>query len=160
MIRPITSTDFDFVYYLYMHPTVNPYLLYEIMSAEAFQPIYQDLLEKNIVYIFEAAGKPVGMFKFIPMTYRAAHVAYLGGLAIDPLLSGKGYGLQMMNAIIALGQEKNILRIELSVDVINEKAIRLYKKAGFQKEGILKKYTWLKKENVFLDEYMMAYLYQ
>jgi len=35
----------------------------------------------------------------------------------------------------------------------------LYEKAGFVKEGVLKKYTWLKNENKFLDEVMMAYLY-
>ena len=50
------------------------------------------------------------------------------------------------------------LRIELSVASINEKAIRLYEKAGFEKEGILKKFTYLESEKKFLDEVMMAYL--
>lgn len=159
MIRNITASDFDFIYYLYMHPQVNPFLLYENMDAQSFEPIFNDLLEKNIIYIFEADGVAVGMFKFIPQSYRTAHIAYLGGLAIDPSYAGKGYGLQMMNKIIGLGKQMSILRIELGVDVINAKAIHLYEKAGFVKEGILRKYTWLKTENRFLDEYMMSYLY-
>ena len=159
MIRNITANDFDFIYYLYMHPQVNPFLLYENMDAQSFKPIFNDLLKKNIIYIFEADAVAVGMFKFIPQSYRTAHVAYLGGLAIDPSYAGKGYGLQMMNEIIGLGKQMAILRIELGVDVINAKAIHLYEKAGFVKEGILRKYTWLKTENRFLDEYMMSYLY-
>ena len=160
MIRNITANDFYFIYSLYMHPQVNPFLLYENMDAQSFEHIFNDLLEKNIIYVFEADGVAVGMFKFIPQLYRTAHVAYLGGLAIDPSSAGKGYGLQMMNEIIVLGKQMSILRIELGVDVINAKAIHLYEKAGFAKEGILRKYTWLKTENRFLDEYMMSYLYQ
>ena len=160
MIRNITANDFYFIYSLYMHPQVNPFLLYENMDTQSFEHIFNDLLEKNIIYVFEADGVAVGMFKFIPQLYRTAHVAYLGGLAIDPSCAGKGYGLQMMNEIIVLGKQMSILRIELGVDIINAKAIHLYEKAGFAKEGILRKYTWLKTENRFLDEYMMSYLYQ
>jgi len=40
----------------------------------------------------------------------------------------------------------------------NGKALRLYKKAGFQQEGMLRKYTYLKKENVFPEEVLMAYI--
>jgi RimJ/RimL family protein N-acetyltransferase len=65
----------------------------------------------------------------------------------------------MMQEILSVGKEMNLLRIELSTACINEKAISLYEKAGFAKEGILRKYTWLKSENRFLDEVMMAYLY-
>jgi len=49
-------------------------------------------------------------------------------------------------------------RVELSVATSNEKAIRLYEKAGFEKEGLLKKYTFLKSEQKFLDEVLMAWL--
>jgi RimJ/RimL family protein N-acetyltransferase len=99
------------------------------------------------------------MFKLVQLEHRSAHVGYLGGLAIHPDFAGKGYGKKMMEAIIELGRQINLLRMELSADVINEKAVTLYEKAGFVKEGVLKKYTWLKNENKFLDEVMMAYLY-
>ena len=64
----------------------------------------------------------------------------------------------MMNDIIDFAKQNGFLRIELSVALINEKAIRLYEKAGFVKEGLLKKFTYLKSENKYLDEVMMAYL--
>ena len=158
MIRKITEQDFDFIYELYMHPEVNGYLLYEPMPAHEFKDIFKDLLNKSIVYIFEDNGTATGMFKLVPLTYRMSHVAYLGGLAIHPSFSGKGLGLMMIKEILAHAREQGFLRVELSVLPNNEKAIRLYEKAGFEKEGVLRKYSHFKKENIFLDEIIMSWL--
>ncbi|MEP7317930.1 MAG: GNAT family protein [Panacibacter sp.] len=160
MIRKVTPNDFDFIYSLYMHPQVNPFLLYELMDAATFKPIFDELFSRDVLYIFEDKNKPVGMFKLVPLTYRNKHIAYLGGLAIDTSCRGKGYGLEMLQQIIDYGKEKDFLRIELSVATINERAIHLYEKVGFIKEGVLRKYTYLKSEDKFLDEVMMAWLHE
>jgi putative acetyltransferase len=159
MIRKITANDFYFIYQLYMHPVTNPWLLYEMMDKGSFQPIFDDLLAKDIIYIYGEGGVDIGMFKLIHQQHRNAHMAYLGGLAIHPDYAGKGYGLKMMKEIIELGKQMKLVRIELSTATINERAIRLYEKAGFEKEGILRKYTWLKPENKYIDEVMMSYIY-
>ncbi len=158
MIRKATNKDIEFIYGLYMHPEINRYLLYEEMSRENFQPIFEDLLSKEIKFIYTDRGTDAGMFKLIPLTYRTSHIAYLGGLAIHPSFAGKGHGRKMLQEIIDLARQRDFRRIELSVAVINEKAIQLYEKCGFEKEGVLKKYTWLQKENSFLDEVLMACL--
>jgi len=158
MIRKITEQDFDFIYGLYMHPEVNRYLLYEPMTAHEFKDIFTDLLLQDIVYVFEDKRIAAGMFKLIPLTHRTSHAAYLGGLAIHPSFGGKGLGLVMLKEILSYAKEKGFLRIELSVMAVNEKAIRLYEKAGFEKEGILRKYSYMKDDNIFLDEVMMAWL--
>lgn len=160
MVRKIKAGDFDFIFQLYMHPEVNSYLLYEMMDAASFQPIFKDLLEKDIIYIYQEDCADIGMFKLIPLQHRTSHIAYLGGLAIHPNFAGKGYGKKMMQEIIALGKKMGLLRMELSTSVINEKAIALYEKLGFEKEGVLRKYTYLKSEEKFLDEIMMGYLYK
>ena len=159
MIRKITSKDFDFIYNLYMDPQVNPYLLYEQMDIATFKPIFSDLLKKGIIFIYEDEQVPVGMFKLVPETHRSSHVVYLGGLAIDPNFSGKGAGTDMLQAIIDYAQQNHFLRIVLSVATSNEKAINLYRKMGFIHEGVLKNYTYLKAEQKFIDEYLMAYLF-
>ncbi|MCW3118967.1 MAG: GCN5-related N-acetyltransferase [Chitinophagaceae bacterium] len=158
MIRKIENQDYEFIFNLYMHPDTNPYLMYEVMAKDAFLPIYQDLLQRDIVYVYSDEGKDIGMFKLVPLTYRSSHVAYLGGLAVHPSSAGKGYGFKMMQEIVVFAQKKGFLRIELSTAVTNEKAVHLYTKAGFEKEGILKKYTHLKSGNIFLDEVMMAWV--
>jgi putative acetyltransferase len=160
MVRKITNADFDFIYGLYMHPGVNPYLLYEMMDVKPFLPIFNELLENGIIYVFEDEGKAVGMFKLIPLFHRNSHMAYLGGVAIHPGFSGKGYGKKMMEEIIASGKKMGLVRIELSTATTNDKAISLYEKAGFEKEGVLRKYTHLKSEGRFLDEVIMSYLYK
>src|SRR5665647_3079410 len=99
MIRLAGSKDFDFIYNLYMHPQVNPYLLYEFMDEESFRPIFNDLLQKEVKYIYNTAIENIGMFKLIPLQHRNHHIAYLGGLAIHPAFSGQGEGKQMMQKI-------------------------------------------------------------
>jgi L-phenylalanine/L-methionine N-acetyltransferase len=133
MVRLATTEDFDFIYGLYFHPQVNPYLLYEMMETDDFKPIYADLLAKGIVYVFENDGKKVGMFKLFAHTYRTSHIAYLGGVAVHPDFAGQGFGNKMLKAILDLSRERGFLRIELSTATINDKAIHLYEKMGFQR---------------------------
>lgn len=158
MLTPAAPSDFNFFYSLYMHPQVNPYLLYEIMEEQSFEPVFKDLLQQNVLYKYVAGDVSVGMCKLIKLKHRNSHIIYLGGLAIDPVHAGKNYGFNMMQEIIALAKEQNILRIELSVSVENIKAIRLYKKIGFEEEGVLRKYTHLKSEERFIDETLMSYI--
>ena len=158
MVRPVVAEDFDFIYTLYFHPDINPFLLYEMMEKADFQAIFDDLLSKNCLFVFEQNDEKVGMFKLYPLTYRTSHIAYLGGVAIHPQFSGRGFGKRMMSEMLELSLQKGYLRIELGVAVVNEKAIQLYEKAGFQKEGIMRKYTYLKSKNQFLDEILMSYL--
>lgn len=158
MLRQATDTDLDFVYELYMHQQINPFLLYEQMEINDFKPVFEDLTKKKVLFVFEDDSVPTGMCKLVPQQYRNSHIVYLGGIAIHPFFAGKGEGIKMMNDIIDFAKQNGFLRIELSVASINEKAIRLYEKAGFVKEGLLKKFTYLKSENKYLDEVMMAYL--
>jgi L-phenylalanine/L-methionine N-acetyltransferase len=158
MNRNATLSDFNFVYNMFMHPAVNPYLLYEQMSEADFTPIYTKLIADNVLYIYEADNIAVGIFKLVQLSYRCEHIVYLGSFAIHPNFGGKGLGLKMLEEIIAFAKEKNYKRLELSTDTENAKAIALYKKAGFEPEGILKKYTHLKSENRFIDELMMSYI--
>lgn len=158
MYQEASEKDFEFFYSLYMHPQVNPFLLYEMMDRESFWPIFRDLLLQTRLYVFWEEGKAIGMFKLEPSKHRLAHLVYLGGLAIHPDFGGMGYGLKMLEEIIELCKNEGFLRIELSVGIINEKAKNLYQKAGFVQEGILRKYTYLKSKDIFIDEILMSYL--
>lgn len=160
MVRPITIGDFDFIHGLYFHPQCNPFLLYEMKESVNFQAIYEDLLARDIKFIHEnEGGQPIGMFKLYAHTYRSSHIGYLGGVAIHPDFAGQGYGGKMLTEILAFGKLKGFRRLELSTATINTKAIHLYKKAGFQQEGIMRRYAFLETENRYLDEVLMAYLY-
>jgi putative acetyltransferase len=160
MTRKAEPRDFDFIYGLHIDPQVNRFLFYEIMSVEEFTSIFNGLLKEGILYVYEEEDILTGMFKLSPKQYRAAHIVSLGGVAIHPSFAGKGCGQRMLNEIILLGKEKGFARMDLGVSTINSKAIHLYEKAGFQREGLLKKFIYLKNENLFLDDILMAYLYE
>ena len=160
MIRKATKQDFNFIHDLHVHPQVNRFLFYEIMSADEFQPIFNELLEQDTLYVYGDDNTLMGMFKFMPKLYRASHIVSLGGVAIHPSFAGKGHGQRMLDQIILMGKEKGFIRMELGVSVINTKAIHLYEKAGFKKEGLLKKYIYLRNENLYLDDIVMAYMYE
>lgn len=159
MTRAARREDFAFIYTLYMHPATNPWLLYEVMPEAAFEPIFADLLERKLIHLYESGGEPVGMFKLVPSAHRTAHIVYLGGLAIHPGKAGQGHGKAMLQEIIGLCRQQGFLRLELSTSTNNERAIRLYEQAGFVREGVLRKYSWLESEGRFLDEIMMSYLF-
>ena len=158
MLDKAKASDFSYIYQLYMHPDVNPYLLYEIMEEKVFKPIFDDLLEDQVLYLYKEGDETLGMCKLIKQKHRNKHIVYLGGLAIDPNYFGKGFGKKIMQEIIHFCKNKGVLRIELSVAVHNKKAIQLYESLGFTKEGVLKKYTYLKSKNEFIDEVLMSNL--
>jgi RimJ/RimL family protein N-acetyltransferase len=160
MLIPATSKNFQFFYNLYMHPQVNPYLLYEMMDEPSFKPIYKDLLYQKVLYKFNNGVADVGMCKLMPEAHRDSHKLYIGGFAVHPMHMGKGYGYAMLQQIIVFATTRNYTRLQLTVSIENENAIALYKKCGFIIEGTLKKFTYLKSENRFVDEYMMCYLQQ
>lgn len=130
-----------------------------MMDEETFRPVYDDLLQQGVKYIYYNAIENIGMFKLIPLKYRTDHIAYLGGLAVDPRFLSRGEGQKMLKRIISFVGEQGFLRIELSVPDSNDKAINLYKKNGFEKEGVLRKYSHLKSEGRFMDELMMSYIF-
>lgn len=158
MIRLAKPTDCKFFFDLYMHPQVNPWLLYEQMPEAEFEPIFDDLCSKNTLFVFSDAQNDIGMCKIIRNAYRTEHIAYLGGVAINPDYSGKGYGEMMLKDIIEYCKNIGIKRLELSTATINYRAISLYEKMGFQKEGVLRNYCYLKSRDMYIDEVMMSLL--
>lgn len=158
MLRKALPEDLPFIFNLYMHPQVNPWLLYDPMDIGTFEPIYHELLRQGIKYVFSSDGQDAGMVKLIPNQFRTSHVLYIGGLAVHPSLAGKGFGRSLIREIVSKTRGENFRRLELSVATINEKAIRVYEQEGFIQEGVLRQYTVLKDQNRYVDEVLMALL--
>lgn len=158
MLEKVKAKDFTYIYQLYMNPEVNPYLLYEMMDEETFKPIFEDLLQQEVLYLYKNDSETIGMCKLIRQKHRNEHLLYIGGVAIHPDYFRKGFGKKMMLEINDFCSKTGVLRIELSVATHNQKAIELYESVGFEKEGVMKKFTYLKSENQFIDEVLMSKL--
>ena len=111
MLRKATMDDFTFVHELYMHPEINPHLLYERQEKREFEPIW-----------------------------------------------GRGYGVQMLQEALKWAKSEGFHRVELSVGSKNIAAKNLYLRLGFEHEGVMKDYSFLKSENRYIDEDLMSYM--
>jgi ribosomal protein S18 acetylase RimI-like enzyme len=67
-----------------------------------------------------------------------SHVGTLG-MGIKLAHRGKGIGLALIDTAIDASKRRKLEKIELGVIQSNANAIRLYKKVGFENEGILKR---------------------
>jgi RimJ/RimL family protein N-acetyltransferase len=60
------------------------------------------------------------------------------GMALLPPFRGRGNGTALIQATLSEARRIGLVRFELTVHSDNERAIALYEKVGFKKEGTLK----------------------
>lgn len=88
---------------------------------------------------------------------RRAHVWMLG-ITVRDDWQNRGVGTRLMEAIIDLADNwLGAARIELTVYVDNEVALRLYRKFGFELEGTMRAYSL--REGRYTDTHAMARLH-
>lgn len=156
IFRLASQEDFLQVYGLYMDPSSNPWLTYDPMSKDNFRIVFLDMLGTKTLYVVAIGEELVSTYRLIPKTHRQAHTIYLGGFAVSPVHRGKGIGSMVLDHIKRDAIEQGKKRIELTVDLHNEAAIALYRKSGFEIEGIIKMSYRLGETNTYFDEYLMA----
>jgi len=85
---------------------------------------------------------------------RRNHVASIG-MGVHDDFTGRGIGSAMLAAVIdAADNWLNIMRLELTVYTDNDAAIALYRKFGFEEEGILRAFAF--RAGSYVDAYAMA----
>jgi len=93
----------------------------------------------SVLYVAVRGDEIVGTVSLNGLPRRMSHRAELG---ITVLMSewGKGLGSRLMETVIDFAEKSGIEIIELAVRSDNERAIRLYKKHGFESVGVYKSY--------------------
>jgi len=86
---------------------------------------------------------------------RNRHCAYVT-MGILQAYCGQGWGQKMFSKLIEWARATNITRLELTVMAHNERAINLYERVGFIKEGL--KRNALRVDNKYVDEIYMGML--
>ena len=76
------------------------------------------------------------------------------GMGILPAFRGKGLGERLIRTTIKDAQAKGLVRIELNVHADNARAIRLYDRVGFVREGIGKDFVCI--DGRYIDVISMA----
>lgn len=90
------------------------------------------------------------------IAHRRAHCASIG-MAVHDAYAGRGVGSALVAAVVDLAERWwNIKRIELAVYADNPRAIALYERFGFQREGLHRAYAW--RDGEYVDSLAMARL--
>jgi RimJ/RimL family protein N-acetyltransferase len=127
-------------------------------SVESYSKYLSEMIESDnsTIIVADIDDRLVGLVEATGGSYnRNKHSAHLV-IAVLKEFWGKGIGKNLMGKCIEWAEANEIHRLDLSVFTYNTKAIELYEKMGFEKEGI-KKHSFKVNAN-FVDEYMMARL--
>ena len=111
----------------------------------------------NVQLVGLIDGKVVGNIGLHrEIAHRRAHCASIG-MAVHDAYAGRGVGGALMQAVVDLAERWwNIKRLELSVYADNPRAIALYERFGFQREGLHRAYAW--RDGEYVDSLAMARL--
>lgn len=162
-LRRATPADAPDFARINSHPEVQPNLMQlPFGNVERWKQILADNDQPgrtDIVLVAERGGRMVGSAGLHPAgaALRRRHVAVLG-ISVAAEAQGQGVGRQLMQALCDYADHwAQILRIELTVFVDNERAIRLYRSLGFVHEGTHRGYAL--RDGRFIDVLSMARLH-
>jgi len=118
--------------------------------------IRQQTTNRCLLLVGDSHGDIVGILGFIGGVFKnISHVVEIG-MAIKRDSRNVGLGSTLLREGIAWARKKGFYRLELGVLSTNEQAISLYKKFGFQEEGIRKSRYHI--DGTWVDEILMSKL--
>lgn len=157
-IRSVEPDDYVAVTNIYAQPGAYSGTLQMPMQSEL---VWKKRLEKPYPGITALVAcideTPIGHIGMIPEPNpRRRHAANIG-MGVHDDFAGRGIGQQLMEAVIDIADNwLNLTRLELSVYVDNDRGIRLYKRMGFEEEGVLRNYAY--RNGAYVDALTMARL--
>ncbi|EAG0240276.1 spermidine N1-acetyltransferase [Listeria monocytogenes] len=138
-LRPLEREDLKFVHRLNNDAKIMSYWFEE--PYEAFVEL-QELYDKHIHdqserrFILELDGQMVGLVELMEIDYIHRRAEFQ--IIIDPKFQGNGYAVSATKLAMKYAfHVLNMHKLYLVVDKVNEKAIHVYEKVGFIREGEL-----------------------
>ena len=101
-------------------------------------------------------GQVVGWCDVTPRTHPTLSHAGVLGMGVAREHRGRGVGRALLAETLAAAQARGLSRVELVVRADNTAAVALYRKFGFEQEGLLRQY--IKVDGIFHDALLMARL--
>ena len=133
----------------------------EDMTREQEEEFIENMNESdcNLFIVARKDDKIIGNLGFTGSTLkRYCHQGEFG-MSVLKEYWGQGIGSLLLEALLEWTADRDITRISLRVDTDNTKAIGLYQKFGFTKEGILRRKKRLP-DGEYRDEMVMARLFE
>lgn len=142
-IRNATIQDVNQILHLYQNVSSNTTGLarsFDEINVEYIEKIVKNSKDNGLQFIIEDIKNAsiiaeIHCYKLGLKVFN--HILSELTIAVAPEYQGQGYGELIFNTLIdnVIKEHSDILRIELIVRESNFKAIKLYEKIGFKKEG-------------------------
>ena len=154
-IRAVRADDCQDLYEMLSCPgVVRNTLQLPYVSLDKREEWLRSLTPDDYMLVAEVDGKVVGNIDITRRKNRLSHVANLG-MAVHDDYQDKGIGTALMEAVLDLADNwLNVKRVELDVYTDNLRAVHLYKKFGFEIEGVRRSLAF--REGEYVDAYHMA----
>ena len=117
--------------------------VYEIENSSFFEPwskkhLLKELTSNHLLdhYVYELDGEIVGFY----IASKVLDLVEIFTIAVDEAYRKRGIGEELLSHLIEKSKASGAREIWLEVSVKNFKAIGLYEKFGFEKNGIRKNY--------------------
>ena len=128
-----------------------PYASLDARQKRAATSAASDL---HLVAVIEA--KVIGSASLNRFENRRAHAGSIG-MAVHDAYAGRGAGSALMSALVGQADNwLNLKRLELNVYADNVRAIALYERFGFERDGLFRNYAW--RDGAYVDSMAMARL--
>jgi RimJ/RimL family protein N-acetyltransferase len=139
-LRRAVAADVGFLVELAGDEEVEPFMA--AVSARAPEELLDEVRRSEEDprhhgrFVLEVDGEPVGALAF-EVANRRSRIAYLHGIMLDPRRRGRGLAERATRALVRhLVFELDYHRVQLEVYGFNERAIALFERAGFVREGV------------------------
>ena len=125
-------------------------------SLDARQKTFAASPARLIRLVAVIEGKVIGAIGLDRFDNRRCHAAQFG-IAVHDDYAGRGAGSALIAAVLNLADNwLQLKRIEISAYADNLRAIALYERFGFEREGLYRAYAW--RNGAFVDSIAMARL--
>lgn len=159
-IRHASPADYEAVHRIHAGPkAVRGSFQLPYAPAELWRKRLQEPEPGLVLLVACHESEPVGVIGLhqYPNQPRRRHSGWLG-ITVRDDWHGRGVGTALMGALLDLADKwLNLERLELTVYIDNEPAIRLYTKFGFVIEGTHRRFAF--REGAYVDAHFMARLH-
>lgn len=160
ILMPLAKCGLEFLRCLRNDPAIGEYLFSDpgYISQERQEAWWQDYLREKDSLIFIAHLPSWTRIGYAQASHiNNHHLSCEGGFYISPSYQNQGYGSALVAEFLMVAHKiMGLHRIELQVFADNARAIHVYEKAGFVKEGLLR--DAIRKAGQYRDVVIMSHI--
>jgi len=156
-IRAVEPEDWPDLAEIFDHPQAVAGTLQMPFRSRAFQRERAEKRPTNMLHLGAVIdGKVIGSAGLSRLENRRSHVGTIG-MAVHDAWHGQGAGSALMAALLEVADRwMGLRRVELTVYADNARAIGLYERFGFEREGLHRNFAF--RDGAYVDALAMARL--